>query len=470
MTHRKAELKKRKKSSEKIAKEKATISMPVLNPNAAGIDIGGKSHYVCVSQENVEKFGAFTEDLHKIAKHLLFHNIKTVALESTGPYWKQLFLILRDYGLEVILVNARHLKNVKGHKTDVIDSKWIQLLHSIGLLSNSFLPGQFTEKLRTYTRQRGYLIKNSSKYISKMRKSLILMNIRLDNVLRDVTGKSGIAVIEAILSGQYNSEELLKLFDRRVKASREEIKKALKGDYREEYIFELKQSYELYKFIWEKIRECDNQIDKLLENHITSEEKRTGKKSIEYTVRNIKRDKNATTADVFSYSYKMTGGIELNAIPGVGAGTILSAISETGLDLKKDFKTAKHFVSWLRLAPNNKISGDRIISSSTPKQKNILSRAFMSAANTVESSKTPLGDFFRRLSYRKGRSVAIVATARKIATIFYIMVTTKKAYSYQHSIIRTLKLRKNQINNIKQKIKKLDILPEEIFALQYRET
>ena len=206
--------------------------MPVVNLNAAGIDIGGKSHFVCVAQNNVQEFGAFTEDLHLIAKHLQKHKIKTVALESTGPYWKQLFVLLQDYDFDVVLVNARHLKNVKGHKTDVIDSKWIQLLHSIGILSNSFQPDSFTEQLRTYSRQRRYLIRNASRYISKMNKSLVLMNIRLDNVLRDIMGKSGKLVIESILSGNRDVDALAELFNRQVKASRENIKKALTGNWK----------------------------------------------------------------------------------------------------------------------------------------------------------------------------------------------------------------------------------------------
>ncbi|WP_345027341.1 IS110 family transposase, partial [Flavivirga jejuensis] len=190
--------KKRKKAPIKM------IKMPVVNPHAAGIDIGSRSHYVCVSQDNVKEFTSFTTDLHEIAKHLTFHGIKTVALESTGFYWQQLFTLLQSYGFEIILVNARHVKNVKGHKTDVVDSKWLQLLHSIGLLSNSFQPDIFTKELRQYVRHRKSLIETSSRYISKMNKSLVLMNIQLKTVLRDLTGESGLKVIRAILEGERN--------------------------------------------------------------------------------------------------------------------------------------------------------------------------------------------------------------------------------------------------------------------------
>ena len=241
-----------------------TISMPVLNSNAAGIDAGSRSHYVCVEQDNVKVFKTHTAGLHEICQHLLTHGIKTVALESTGFYWQQLFTMLQSYGFEVIVVNASHLKNVKGHKTDVLDSKWIQLLHSIGLLSNSFQPDNFTKEVRQYTRHRRSLIETSTKFIQKMNKSLVLMNIQLRTVLKDITGESGLKVIEAIVKGERNPEVIEKLIGKNVKASREEIKKALTGDWRSEHLFELSQNYEFYMFTWKQIRETDNQIENLL--------------------------------------------------------------------------------------------------------------------------------------------------------------------------------------------------------------
>ena len=274
--------KKVQEDKDNILAKQEFVSMPVVNLNAAGIDIGGKTHFVCVAQNNVKEFKAFTEDLHLIAKHLEYHKIKTVAIESTGPYWKQLFVILRDYGFEVILINARHLKNVKGHKTDVVDSKWIQLLHSIGVLSNSFQPDSFTEELRTYSRQRAYLIRNATRYIGKMRKSLILMNIRLDNVLSDITGKSGTTVIESIISGNRDIDTLSKMFHRRVKASKEDIKKALTGNWKTEYIFELQQSYDLYNIYWSKIKECDVKIEELLKDYMTNNENKKEKSNLKY--------------------------------------------------------------------------------------------------------------------------------------------------------------------------------------------
>ncbi len=244
--------------------------MPVINTGAAGIDVGGKSHFVAIGQkpEDVKEFEAYTDDLHEIAKWLISMGIVTVAMESTGSYWQQLFSILQDYGLEVILVNGRFAKNVKGKKTDVKDCQWLQKLHSLGLLQGSFLPDNDVETLRIYSRHRKNLIENAADYIKRMQKSLRLMNIRLDNVIRDVTGKSGIAIIEAILSGERNPKLLAQLADWRVKKSKEEIAKALTGNWRDEYVFELQQSYEIYKNFQEKISETDKQIEKLLEKQV----------------------------------------------------------------------------------------------------------------------------------------------------------------------------------------------------------
>jgi transposase len=353
----------------------ATISMPVVNPNAAGIDAGSRSHFVCVAQDNVKEFKSHTAGLHEICKHLLSHNVKTVALESTGFYWQQLFAILQSYGFEVIVVNARHIKNVKGHKTDVVDSKWIQLLHSIGLLSNSFQPDGFTKEIRQYTRHRRSLIETSTKFILKMNKSLVLMNIQLKTVLKDLTGESGLRVIDAIVNGERDPEVLEKLIGKRVKASREEIKKALTGDWRSEHLFELSQNYEFYKFTWKQIRETDKQIETLLKDW--EEKNGDESKKEEYLKKQGKkpRQKNDPKFDLKSYAYQMTGGVDFSEIEGVNINTILTMMTETGFDILSKFKSTKHFASWLGFAPNRKITGGKTMSSNTPKVKNPLTYA-----------------------------------------------------------------------------------------------
>ena len=441
----------------------ATISMPVVNPNAAGIDAGSRSHFVCVAQDNVKEFPTHTAGLHEICQHFKSYGIKTVALESTGFYWQQLFAMLQSYNIEVIVINARHLKNVKGHKTDVVDSKWIQLLHSIGLLNNSFQPDDFCKELRQYTRHRRSLIQNSSRYIAKMNKSMVLMNIQLKTVLSDLTGESGIKVIEAIVKGERNSDVLEKLVGENVKASRCAIKKALVGDWRSEHLFEMSQNYEFYKFTWKKIQETDQQIETILKKW---QDKNGDDVKIQEYKKNKKckkpRQKNDPKFDVKAFAYQMANGVDLSQIEGVNINTILTIMSETGFNIKSKFKTAKHFTSWLGFAPNRKITGGKVMSSNTPKVKNPMVYAIRQAANAAGNSQGRLGDFFRRISYRKGRTVAITATARKIAVIIYKMLESGKEYCYEYSQNEMDKVRKSQIKRIKKTIDKFGIGKSEL--------
>lgn len=244
--------------------------MPIIHPNAAGIDVGGKFHLVALGQslDEVRQFGVYTEDLHKLANWLLDNGVETVAMESTGSYWKGLFVILQDYGLNPILVNGSQVKNVKGRKSDVQDAQWIQRLHSLGLLSGSFLPDNLTDSLKQYSRHRQKLQNNGADYIKKMQKAMRLMNIRLDNVLSDVVGKSGRAIIQAIIDGERDAEVLAGKMDYRVRKSKEEVVKALTGDWRDSYVFELKQSYELYQFLRKQVAECDQAIEAILQKAV----------------------------------------------------------------------------------------------------------------------------------------------------------------------------------------------------------
>lgn len=440
----------------------ATISMPVVNPNAAGIDAGSRSHFVCVAQDNVKEFPSHTAGLHEICEHFKAHGIKTVAIESTGFYWQQLFTMLQSYGFEVIVINARHLKNVKGHKTDVVDSKWIQLLHSIGLLDNSFQPNDLCKELRQYTRHRRSLIQSSSRYVAKMNKSLVLMNIQLRTVLSDLTGESGLKIIKAIVNGERNPDNLEKLVGKNVKASRDAIKKALEGDWRSEHLFELSQNYEFYEFTWQKIRETDKEIERILKNW--QEKNGDELKGKEYKEKRQKkpRQKNDPKFDVKSFAYQMTNGVDLSEITGVNVNTILTMMTETGFDLKSNFKSCNHFASWLGYAPNRKVTGGKVMSSNTPNVRNPLSYAIRQAANAAGNSEGRLGDFFRRIAYRKGRSVAIIATARKISVIIYKMLENGEAYSYEYAEDELKKIRKLQIKKTQRAIKYFNIQSSEL--------
>lgn len=440
--------------------------MPVVNPAAAGIDVGSRSHFVAVGQnkEDVKEFGVYTEDLHDLCKYLVAAGRTTVALESTGSYWQQLFVLLQQYNLNPILVNGKFTKNVKGRKTDVQDCQWIQKLHTMGMLEGSFIPDLFTEKVRQYYRHRQTLVGNAAGYINKMQKALRLINIRLDTVLRDVMGRSGKDIIEAILKGERNAEVLASLVQPGVKASRAEIISALTGDWREEYIFELRQCYEIYWYYHQKIDECDEVIKKLLTEEIRRKQKEENfVKPEKIKIRKKKARKNEARINVQQLAFDLSGGIDISSVEGVGLGLVLCIISETGLDLKA-FPTAKHFSSWLSVAPDIRKTGGKIINSRTRKGKGRLARAFMQSANAIGNMKTEsyLVHFFKRIERRKGRTAAIVATANKLSKVIWNMLMKKQSYKPVISAAYLDRIRKVQVRNIQRKIKELNVKEDEL--------
>jgi len=445
---------------------KTFMEMPVVNLKAAGIDVGSRSFFVCVGQgaDDVREFGIFTCDIHEIAMYLKNTGIETIALESTGFYWKPLFVMLQDYGFEAILVNARHIKNVKGRKTDVVDSRWIQLLHSLGLLSASFQPDLMTEELRTYTRHRQYLIQHASQQVLKMNKNLTLMNLQLKPVLRDLVGLTGCRLIEAILSGKRDPYELVTLIHPNCKHNSMDFIKALDGNYREEYLFELQQSYDSYNHFQHQIAICDEKIELLLQRCIgvkeafsSPEHSSQAKQASKYKPPKNISYKNCPPTSIAENVYHLCN-VELLNIPGVNTGTILTLISEVGLDLSK-FKTAKHFTSWLGLAPNNKITGGKVISSHTDSKKNRVALAFRDAANSIERIiiHNQLKAFFIRIAVKKGRSVAITSTARKIAVIIWNMLTKQENYNPEATIRNEEYFRKRKMKSIQRIINEYGI-------------
>jgi len=433
---------------------KTFMEMPIINLKAAGVDVGSRSFFVCVGQgaNDVREFGIFTCDLHEIASYLKNLGIQTVAMESTGFYWKQLFVLLQDYGFEAILVNARHIKNVKGRKTDVVDSRWIQLLHSLGLLSASFQPDIMTEELRTYTRQRQYLIQHASQQVLKMNKNLTLMNLQLKPILRDLVGITGRRLVEGILNGKRDPKELANLIHPNCKHSPQDFIKALEGNYRDEYLFELEQSYDSYNHFQHQIANCDEKINLLLQKSVEIKENSASllktQRSKYKPPKNINY-KNCPPTQMAEHVYNLCG-VELLNIPGINTGTMLTLISEVGLDLSK-FKTAKHFTSWLGLAPNNRITGGKVISSHTDSKK-----------NRIALIDNPLKAFFRRMAAKKSRLVAITATARKIAIIVWNMLSKKEEYSPLATAKKEEFLRKKKMKNIQRTIKEYGIKKDEL--------
>lgn len=439
--------------------------MEVVRPHAAGIDVGGRSHFVAIGQstDQVREFGCYTSELHDLCAWLQSEGITDVALESTGNYWQALFIMLQDYKLNPILVNGKFTKNVKGRKSDVQDCQWIQKMHSLGLLEGSFIPDLFTEKLRQFCRHRQSLVANASDYIKKIQQSLRRTNIRLDVAIRDVTGTSGQKIINAILQGERDPKKLAALANYRVKKTKEEIAEALTGDWRDEYLFELKQCYEIYCFLHVQVDECDKKIEALLNERIEENEREHGEQRAEYRGCLKKQNKNAPAINIQELSFQLTGGIDLSAIDGVGQNTILTLLSETGTDLGS-FPSAKHFASWLHLSPNNKISGGKTLSSKTANGKNRLAQALRHAANAIGSNlkEGALHYFFKRIAFRKGHLQAVTATARKLAVIIWNMLTNKTTYQPPEQEIYLKRVRESQLKKVQMKIKQLHIQAEEL--------
>jgi transposase len=443
-------------------KQKKEIPMPVINFNVAGIDVGSKSHFVAVGQnkEDVQEFGINTVEHKKMVDYLRINGIQKIAMESTGNYWQTLFAMLVESKFDVILVPGSQTKNgIK--KTDVLDCQWIQKLHCLGLLSGCYLPDEQTIRIRNIARHRSSLVAQSAMYSNKIQKILRLMNIRLDDSVRDVVGKTGMAIIEAILAGERNPEKLVELVDCRVKKSKEEIILNLHGQWNDELLYELEDCVSLLKIYNIKIGNIDIVIQQILD------EINIGKDIPEniQLAKKQEKGKHSCTASLSKQGY-LIYETDLMAIPGIGPGIMLSIISELGLSIHK-FDTAKQFCSWLRLSPNNKISGGKVISSRTPQTKNSLSKAFKDAANAVGLSKSDdsLCSFFKKIAFKKGRGAAIKATARKLATIVYTMIQTKQQYKPISTAIYSLKQQANKIKQINKTLKKYNLSVTDLQAI-----
>ncbi len=440
---------------------KKTEKMQIIHSNAAGIDVGSKSHYAGIGQQEdqVKEFGIYSSDHKKMISYFKEHGIVTIAMESTGSYWQTLYFALQQAGFEVLLVSGHQTKNLRA-KTDVKDCQWIQKLHSLGLLRGCFLPDEQTNRLRTLHRHRSSLVEESSKMTNKMQKSLRMMNLRLDVVLSDITGKSGMAIIKSILSGERNGKVLSLLTDPRVRKSKDEIADALQGNWSEELLYELNDCFELYTILQTKIQECDQKIETLLIG-FTNDSAHNPEQTI-LTKKQVK-GKNQPRFKLNELSYKYYG-VDLFAIEGVSMNTVLTLITEIGQGIYK-FKTAKQFSSFLRLAPNNRISGGKVISSRTPKGSNRLALSLRNAANTIDRKKEGnLMRFFKRVAYKKGRAAAITATARKLAVIIWNMIIKQQVYDpipdkcYQDII------KAKAIRSIQKRMKKLGIVTSSLVA------
>ena len=400
-----------------------------INLDAAGIDIGGESHWVAIPEgrdpegRTVREFGCFTADLHALADWLVQCGITTVAMESTGVYWIPLFEILDRRGIQVALVNPHHLKTVPGRKSDVLDCQWIQQLHTYGLLQGSFRPEDQICVLRGYLRQRAMLVRYASHHIQHMQKALDQMNLKLHRVVTDITGVTGLRIIRAILAGEQNPLTLAQMRDPRCKNTTETIAKALEGNWREEHLFSLRQAVALFDVYQDQIAACDAQT----ETYLATFASRTEEPPPPKPGRNNPRIRNDPGFDAQSHLYRISG-VDLTRIDGIHTHTALKLISEVGLDMTR-WPTVKHFTSWLGLCPGSKISGGKVLNSRTKPSSNRAAAAFRLAANSLHNSQSAVGGFLRRKKAHVGGPKAVTATAHKLARLFYSML--KHGTEYQ---------------------------------------
>ncbi|MEO8219097.1 MAG: IS110 family transposase [Acidobacteriota bacterium] len=440
-------------------------SIATVHPNAAGLDVGSRFHVAAVDadrdKEPVRTFDTYTNDLYRLADWLEEVGISTVAMESTSVYWIPVFEILEERGFEVLLVNARDTKNVPGRKTDVNDAQWLQQLHQFGLLRGSFRPQQEVVALRAYLRQRERLLDYAASHIQHMQKALDQMNVQVHHVVSDITGVTGMKIVRAILSGVRDPIELANHRDVRCKSSLETIKKALVGNYRPEHVFALKQAVELYDCYQDRVANCDIEI----EHALTRLREGSDSTMIRLTTaplpppRNKTKQPNALKFDVRGALHALIG-VDLTQIHGLGPYLALKLIGECGMDMSR-WPTAKNFTSWLALAPGNKISGGKVLSSKTRRSSSRSAALLRLAAVTVGKTDTALGAFYRRLGARVGKAKAVTATARKIAVLFYNTLRYGMHYADPGASYYEARYRQRVIANLRRRAQSLGFTLQE---------
>jgi transposase len=424
--------------------------LSLTHPNAAGVDVGSAAHYVAVpadrDEQPVREFKSFTVDLIALADWLERCGVEIVAMESTGVYWIPLYELLERRGFKVLLVNARHVKNVSGRKSDVLDCQWLQQLLTYGLLNGAFRPGDQVCELRAVARQRATLLRTQGRYVQHMQKALTQMNIQLANVISDVAGVTGLKIVRAIVDGERDPQELAEYRDVRIKASREEIAKSLHGNWRGEHLFALKQALAGFDFCVTQLGECDAEIEQRMKAlHAHEGKPAKGKKR--------SRARNAPKFDVREHLFKVCG-VDLTRIDGIDVTTAMTVIAEIGPDMSR-FETVKHFTSWLGLCPGTKISGGKKLGAKSKRSANRATQALKLAAAALRSSKSALGAYYRRMCARMDKAKAVTAAAHKLARLVYIMLTRGEEYTdqgqqyyeerYRERVVRQLSKRAREL-------------------------
>ena len=422
-------------------KGRCSAAPKVVHPDATGVDIGAREVYAAVRPDRdahpIRSFRTFTRELHELAKWLQRCGVTTVVMESTGVYWIPVYPILEAHGFDVQLVNAHHVRTVPGRKSDVADCEWLRYLHAVGLLRGSFRPPDAVCAVRALLRHRDGLVKTAARCVVHMQKAFQQMNVHLHHVITDVTGKTGLAITDAILAGERDPGRLADLKDRRIRADRETLIQALEADWRGEHLLALRHARQTYAHYQRLIEECDVEIEARIRSFESSprppgvptpsEATRTSAPGAE------RFDLRAHLAELF--------GTNLTRIPGLGVNTVQLLFSELGTDLSR-FPTAGQFASWLHLCPYNKISGARIISSRTGPGANRVAHALRWATQSAGRSDTPLGDYYRRLRARLGTPKAATATAHKLARIIYHLITEREEYDPNLSAVQAQERRR----------------------------
>jgi transposase len=429
--------------------------LPLLHADAAGIDIGAEEIFVAVPPERalepVRSFGTFTRDLHELADWLKECAVRTVAMESTGVYWIPLYQILETRGFEVFLVNAQHVKNVPGRKSDVSDCQWIQYLHSVGLLKASFRPPDEICVIRSLWRHRESLIQMAAEHTMHIQKALSQMNLQLHHVLSEITGLSGLAILDAILAGERDPVKLATLCNGRVKSPRDKVAKSLEGDYRAEHLFALRQSLVGYRFYQRLIAEVDVELQ-LKMRELPRAEGAPEQMPARTKTRFYQRAGNEPAFDLKSELFRIAG-VDLTDVPGISAITAHTIIMEVGQDMSR-FRNASAFASWLGLCPEKQVSGGKVLSTRSRKVKNRAAIALRLGAHCLYHAKNYLGEFYRKMKWRLGAPEAVTATAHKLARIVYHLLSTKQPYSesvlakcdQQTNVRAEMRLRKQAAN------------------------
>ncbi len=440
----------RRRAAINLKTVKSRAALTITHPNAAGIDIGSAAHFVAVPPDRddtpVREFPSFTVDLNAIADWLKFCKVDTVAMESTGVYWIPLFELLESRGFTVLLVNARHVKNVSGRKSDVLDCQWIQQLMTYGLLSGAFRPADAVCVLRSLWRQRATLLRDQARHVQHMQKALTQMNVQLANVIADVVGVTGQKILRAIVAGERDGHVLGAMKDVRIHASIDEIAKSLEGNWRAEHLFALKQALAAFDFVGTQLSECDGELEQQIRRLQAHDgEPAKGKPR--------PRRRNSPNFDLRTQLFKMCG-VDLTRIDGIDVTTALAVISETGTDMSR-FATVGHFTSWLGLCPGTKITGGKVMSGKTKRCANHAAQALRLAAAALRPSQSALGAYYRRMCARMDKPKAVAAAAHKLARLIYTMLTKGEEYvdqgqdyyeeRYRQRVLRQLALRAEKL-------------------------